>query len=91
MEGANIPMRENIEEELHKRGILIVPDIVANEGGVMSSSAEFRGYNPKRMFDTVERKIKESTKNVLQESLRTKKNPRVVAFELAAARIDEAR
>ncbi|MCH7828329.1 Glu/Leu/Phe/Val dehydrogenase [Patescibacteria group bacterium] len=90
VEGANIPMRENVEEELHKRGILIVPDIVANAGGVISSYAEFRGYNPKRMFDTVERKIKESTRKVLQKSLRTKENPRTVALKLAAARIDEA-
>ncbi|MDZ4231978.1 MAG: Glu/Leu/Phe/Val dehydrogenase [Candidatus Pacearchaeota archaeon] len=89
VEGANIPMQESVEEELHRRGILIVPDFVANAGGVISSYAEFRGYNPSRMFETVRKKIVESTASVLKESLQTKENPRAVAFRLAAARITE--
>lgn len=89
VEAANIPMREDIEDELQKSGILIVPDFVANAGGVISSYAEYRGYNPKRMFDTVERKIKKATKAVLQESLRSNKNPRKVALEIAKARISK--
>lgn len=40
VEGSNIPMRESIEDELWKRGIMIVPDFVANAGGVVSSYAE---------------------------------------------------
>lgn len=76
-----------IGEELFRRGILIVPDFIANAGGVISSYAEYRWYNPKRMFDTVERKIKKATKTVLQESLRSNKNPRKVALEITKARI----
>lgn len=83
VEGANIPMTEAIEDELSRRGILIVPDFVANAGGVISSYAEYRGYNPKRMFDLVERKIVKTTKAVLKESIATKKNPRTVALGLA--------
>jgi glutamate dehydrogenase/leucine dehydrogenase len=30
VEAANIPMPENVEEELFERGILIVPDFIAN-------------------------------------------------------------
>ena len=66
-----------------------VPDFVANAGGVISSYAEYRGYNPKRMFETVEKKIKKATKLVLQESLKTNKNPRKVALEIAKKRIAE--
>lgn len=87
IEAANIPIREEIEDQLLKRGILIVPDFVANAGGVISSYAEYRGYNPRRMFDTVERKIKNVTRAVLQESLRSHKNPRKVALEMAQAYI----
>lgn len=87
VEAANIPMNEDIEDKLHKKGILIVPDFVANAGGVISSYAEYRGYNPKRMFDTVERKIKKATEVVLKESIRNNKNPRKVAMELAEKRI----
>ncbi|MBI5787166.1 MAG: Glu/Leu/Phe/Val dehydrogenase, partial [Candidatus Niyogibacteria bacterium] len=56
VEAGNIPMRENIEEKLWKKGIVIVPDLAANAGGVISSYAEYRGYNPKKMFEMVERK-----------------------------------
>lgn len=87
VEAGNIPMSEEIEEELFKKGILIVPDFVANAGGVISSFAEYRGYNPKRMFELVERKIKKSTGLVLEESIKRNKNPRTVALEFAKSRV----
>jgi glutamate dehydrogenase (NAD(P)+) len=83
VEGANIPMRENIERELWKKGICIVPDFVANAGGVISSYAEYRGYNPKKMFDTVQKKIVASTTLVLKESLKRGLYPRQVALDIA--------
>jgi len=89
VEAGNIPMSENIEEELFKKGILIVPDFVANAGGVISSYAEYRGYNPKRMFELVERKIKKSTRLVLERGIKENKNPRKVALEIAKKRIEE--
>lgn len=89
VEGANIPMREEIEEALFRKGILIVPDFVANAGGVISSYAEYRGYNPKRMFDLVRRKIRATVAAVLKESRRQKKNPRTVALAMARARVGE--
>lgn len=89
VEGANIPMREEIEEELFRKGVLIVPDIVANAGGVISSYAEYRGYNPKRMFDLVRRKIRATLAPVLQESRRWKQSPRAVALAMARARVEE--
>lgn len=89
VEAANIPMPENIEKELFRKGILIVPDLVANAGGVISSYAEYRGYNPKRMFETVERKIKKNVKIVLEQSLKQNRNPREVALEIAKARVEK--
>jgi len=87
VEGGNIPMQEKIEAELFKKAILIVPDFVANAGGVISSYAEYRGYNPKQMFHTVERKIIQSTKEVLERALKEGRNPREVALEIAKERI----
>ena len=87
VEGANIPMRENIEDELFKKGILIVPDFVANAGGVISSFAEYKGYSLEKMFSLVERKIEKSTKAVLKESLRLNQNPRKIAVNLAKEKI----
>lgn len=90
VEAGNIPMREPIERELWEKGILIVPDFVANAGGVISSYAEYRGYNPKRMFELVERKIVQATSAVLKKSMRTKRNPRAVALEIAQKRVEAA-
>lgn len=90
VEAGNIPMRERIEEELHKKGILIVPDFVANAGGVISSYAEYKGYHPKKMFDLVEKKIASATRAVLDRSMMRKRNPREVAVEIAAEKVREA-
>jgi len=83
VEGGNIPMQEKIEAELFKKGILIVPDFVANAGGVISSYAEYRGYNPKKMFETVKTKITKSTQMVLARALQEHKNPRTIALQIA--------
>ena len=89
VEGANIPMSEYIEEEFFKKGILVVPDFLANAGGVISSYAEHRGYNPKDMFHTVEKKITENTREVLNMSKNKKISPRKAAHEIALARLGE--
>ncbi len=89
VEGANIPMRENIEKELFKKGLLIVPDLIANAGGVISSYAEYRGYNTEKMLELVKDKIIKINKIVLEESIRTNKNPRDIALKIAQTRIEE--
>jgi glutamate dehydrogenase (NAD(P)+) len=89
VEAGNIPMQENIEEEFFNKGIIIVPDFVANAGGVISSYAEYRGYNPKKMFTTIRNKITKTTKIVMQRSLKNGINPRKVAMDLAKKRILE--
>ena len=66
VEAANIPVSPEIEEVLRKRGVLVVPDILANAGGVISSYAEYRGYNPKQMLKLVQRKIRRNTRTVLE-------------------------
>ncbi|KKP43323.1 MAG: Glutamate dehydrogenase (NAD(P)+) [Parcubacteria group bacterium GW2011_GWA2_33_14] len=87
VEAGNIPMQESIENELFKKGIIIVPDFVANAGGVISSYAEYRGYNPKKMFETVKEKIIKTTTMVMKESLKKNINPRKIAMELAKKRV----
>ena len=89
VEAGNIPMQENIEEELFKKGIMFIPDFVANAGGVISSYAEYRGYNPKKMFDTVKDKIIKTTAVIIKKSLKDKLNPRKVGMELARKRVIE--
>ncbi len=89
VEGANIPMSDETEKYLEKKGILILPDFIANAGGVISSYAEYRGYNPKRMFEMIERKIVKTTKLVLKQSAKQKISPREAAMKLAIAKVEK--
>ena len=89
VEGANIPMSEEIEEDFFRKGVLVVPDLVANAGGVISSYAEYRGYNPKKMFELVKRKVTEAVSAVLEKSEKEKKSPRASAMEHAKKIVEE--
>ena len=83
VEGANIAVTPEAEAKLLARGVLIVPDIIANAGGVISSYAEHRGYSAEKMFKLVKQKITKSVTTVLVESQKTGESPRVVAMALA--------
>jgi len=83
VEAANIPMREETEEYFHKKGILIVPDFVANAGGVISSAVEFAGGKEQEMFKAVKEKIRNNTKRVLDRSVKDKVSPRKAATAIA--------
>lgn len=87
VEAGNIPMSEEIEKEFFNKGILVVPDFIANAGGVISSYAEYRGYNPKKMMDTIEKKITKNVRIILKRSISEHKNPRDVGMEIAINRI----
>ena len=87
VEGSNIPMTPSIEEQLHQRGVLVVPDIVANAGGVISSYAEYKGTNPAHMFRLVEKKITTNTNIVLEHAKNKNVKPRDAALEIAKDRV----
>lgn len=91
VEGGNIVMREPEEKRLHERGVLVVPDFVANAGGVISSYAEYRGYDENRMFALVEKKIKKNTREVLREAKNKNQMPREAAMTIAKERIKKAK
>jgi glutamate dehydrogenase/leucine dehydrogenase len=87
VEGANIPMMPSIEEELHKRKVLVVPDIIANAGGVISSYVEHQGGKAKDVFPLVERKIVKNTKAVLAHAQKEGITPRAAALAIARKRV----
>lgn len=90
VEGSNIPATEEVEKALTARKILVVPDFVANAGGVISSYAEYKGHNPKHMFELVEKKIVRNTQIVLKESQRAGISPRDAAMKIARERVRKA-
>jgi len=90
VEAANIPAMPEIEEILHKRGVLVVPDIIANAGGVISSYAEYMGKNPDEMFGIVKEKIRKNTKLVLDAAAKQGVKPRDAAMQTAVQRVHDA-
>jgi len=87
VEAANIPAANESEKRLHENGVLIVPDLIANVGGVISSYAEYVGENPERMFEMVEEKIVKEVSFVLDEAKKEDISPREAALRIAQKRL----
>jgi len=90
VEGSNIASSPAAEKILHSRGVLLVPDIVANAGGVISSYAELKGYGVQEALNLVEQKVSKSTKNVLERASSANILPRDAAMTIAKERVLEA-
>jgi glutamate dehydrogenase/leucine dehydrogenase len=90
IQGANIPCTAQAERILHGRGILSVPDFVANAGGVICASVEYHGGTQKQAFETIEEKVRENTEAVLKAARDTKQMPVEAALSLARQRVAEA-
>lgn len=90
VEAANIPIREEFERQLQKRGVLIVPDIAANAGGVISSFAELEGKDKEEMFRIVRKKITKSVDTVLLNAKRDSLTTREAALQIARERVRNA-
>jgi glutamate dehydrogenase/leucine dehydrogenase len=90
IEGANIPAQARTEAILSDRGALIVPDFIANAGGVICASVEFHGGSEATAFQAIEEKIRRNTTEVLSQSRRSASTPRAAALSLALARVGKA-
>jgi glutamate dehydrogenase (NAD(P)+) len=89
-QGANIPCTPEAELTLHKRGILTVPDFIANAGGVICAAIEYRGGTQRAAFDYIDERIRTNTLLVLEESRKNKDVPRQAALTLAERRVRSA-
>jgi glutamate dehydrogenase (NAD(P)+) len=83
IEAANIPTTSDADEYLHKNNIWIIPDFLANAGGVIGSFVEYQGRTEKDAFDLIEYKISKNIKEVLTEAIMKEENPRKIATELS--------
>jgi len=90
VEAANIPATYESEKALHEKGVIVIPDVIANAGGVISSYAEYRGENPERMFEMVEGRIKRNVGLVIKKAQEERIPPRDAALTIAKKRVGEA-
>jgi len=90
IEGANIPITYEAEKILHDRGILCIPDFIANAGGVICAAMEYHGSTQTAAFEAIEEKLCENIRMVLKESEKKGVLPRESAVSLAIARVEKA-
>jgi len=89
-QGANIAVTEAAERALHARGVLSLPDFIANAGGVICAAVEYRGGTRGQAFDTIRERIAHNVEQVLEASARDGVPPRDAAVALARARVRSA-
>ena len=90
LEGANIPVTVQAEAQLADRGVLCVPDVVANAGGVICAAAEYRGAGRAEAFTEIREKIRDSTAELLDRLRRAPMTPRAAAGQMASERLRRA-
>jgi glutamate dehydrogenase/leucine dehydrogenase len=90
LQGANIPATADAELLFHERGVVVVPDFIANAGGVICAAVEYRGGTEADAFAAIAEKVARNTEAVLERSATTGQTPRSAAEDLAQARVREA-
>jgi glutamate dehydrogenase/leucine dehydrogenase len=86
-QGANVPFTIEAERALHERGVIVVPDFIANAGGVICASIEYGGGTQRAAFDYIDERIRSNTRFVLEESRRIGEMPRIAAEKVAKERV----
>lgn len=90
LEGANIPITHAAERRLHQRGVLCVPDFIANAGGVICAAVEYHGGGQAAAFAAIEEKVFRNTAEVLDGMKRDGVTPRDAAVTMATERVRQA-
>ncbi len=90
VEGANIPITHGAEKYLHEKGIICVPDFIANAGGVICAAMEYEGASECAALQVIGENVRINTRLVLKESSCKCILPREAAMDLALQRIRKA-
>ena len=90
VEGANNATRPIAERQLFDNGVVVIPDFLANAGGVIGSYVEYKNGTEEEAFSMIESKIRKNTELVVSDALDRNLTPRQVALEIAQTRVRDA-
>jgi glutamate dehydrogenase (NAD(P)+) len=90
IEGANIAITEKAEEHLIHKGVLVIPDFIANSGGLIGSYTEFIRKTHKETFDIIKEKITSAMDEVLNGFPDRDISPRKKALSIAKEKVFRA-
>jgi glutamate dehydrogenase (NAD(P)+) len=96
IEAANSPTEPDADEKLHKRGILVLPDILANAGGVTVSyfewvqNLQYYKWSLNRVRQELEHVMTNAFDQVWQEAQEFQVNLRTAAYIIALRRVHRA-
>ncbi len=90
LQGANVPITYEAECRLHEKGIVNIPDFIANAGGVICAATEYAGASESAALEAIAEKIRRNTEEVLTMAAGRQTSPRDAANALALARVRRA-
>jgi len=90
VQGANIAITPAAEAILHERGVLCIPDFIANAGGVICAAMEYQKNSEAVALSTIEEKLRRNTREVLQTARQRQISPRQAGLAMARKRLEKA-
>ncbi|MEK9629465.1 MAG: Glu/Leu/Phe/Val dehydrogenase [Nitrospinota bacterium] len=90
LEGANIPITHAAAKKMCERGVMIIPDVIANAGGVICAATEYQKMTESQAFERVKETIGRNTQEVLELIQEEKLFPHDAALQMAKERLNKA-
>jgi len=96
VEGANGPTTDDADAILHEADVTVVPDILANAGGVIASYIEWRNAksgsmtHTEEVFESIEHILGESFEEVVDRTSQDRITPRLAAQVIAVDEVVSA-
>ncbi len=87
VQGANVAVTCEAEQRLFERGVISVPDFIANAGGVIAAAVEYAGGGEAAAFASIAEKVGRNTRITLATARRIGCAPVEAASKLALDRL----
>ena len=89
-QGANIPASHEAEEYLEQGGTVILPDFIANAGGVICGAVEYHGSSELQAMSSIADRVASNTRNMLVRAKAEGISSRQAAMGMALERVRRA-